>query len=383
MKKSLLSLAVIGLVLLLAPSLMAQAASVANESQLYRGLVDNSLRDITCLSDKICLAVGASQNDQPLIMRSVNGGTSWSKISLVKVKVVAGKDDSGLYSIACPDSKNCLAVGQEGMVWRTTNAGLTWKLLNSPLAKVLSSDVNVKNIFYDISCLPKTKTCFMVGESALYEDENSKRSISNDSMNPILKTINFGDKWSNIESDSVNELFTSLSFISEKVGYLSGANGMVFNTNDGGATWNYRQIDANRFTIITTREDGDLTTVPGDAYPLLDVKMLDANKIFAVGAGVLASSTDSGLYFTAQKFNNIIYSLDFSDKNNGLAVGSEGLILRTKDGGQNWTKTNVVTKKEALVLNSVYCQKNKTCLATGAILNSQFKIYPVIYKIKL
>ena len=34
---------------------------------------------------------------------------------------------------------------------------------------------------------------------------------------------------------------------------------------------------------------------------------------------------------------DVLFGVSFTDANNGTAVGSDGLILRTTDGGANWT----------------------------------------------
>ncbi|WP_348674156.1 YCF48-related protein [uncultured Abyssibacter sp.] len=59
--------------------------------------------------------------------------------------------------------------------------------------------------------------------------------------------------------------------------------------------------------------------------------------------GVILKSSDGGQEWTLQHFDNapqrpaIIYDLMFEDEETGFAVGSYGLILRTSDGGENWT----------------------------------------------
>jgi gliding motility-associated-like protein len=60
-------------------------------------------------------------------------------------------------------------------------------------------------------------------------------------------------------------------------------------------------------------------------------------------------NTTDWKFSNPQQFGNLVYDIDMFDNNVGLAVGANGLIARTTDGGSNWTygpfsfKTNVTT----------------------------------------
>ncbi len=74
---------------------------------------------------------------------------------------------------------------------------------------------------------------------------------------------------------------------------------------------------------------------------LLDVDFVDPDHGWAVGQdGAIIATTDGGETWQAQHsgFQLTIRSVDFQDVQNGWAVGHLGLILHTTDGGETWTQ---------------------------------------------
>ena len=73
-----------------------------------------------------------------------------------------------------------------------------------------------------------------------------------------------------------------------------------------------------------------------------DVTMIDANTAFIVGGtweyGTILRTTDGGNNWTVQisVTGERLYGVSFSDKNLGTAVGRSGKIIRTTNGGETW-----------------------------------------------
>lgn len=140
-----------------------------------------------------------------------------------------------------------------------------------------------------------------------------------------------GPSWTLLDTGSQSH-FRGLSPVSRSVAWVSGYNGVVLRTVDGGRTW----IDASP---------------PGaSALQFRDISAFDARHAVAMAAG---SGADSRLYVTADGGAtwNLAYQnadpaaffdcMAFYDSRHGLVVsdpvGGKFRILSTRDGGGSWT----------------------------------------------
>jgi photosystem II stability/assembly factor-like uncharacterized protein len=88
--------------------------------------------------------------------------------------------------------------------------------------------------------------------------------------------------------------------------------------------------------------------------------------------GAILKTIDGGRNWTEQSsgVTNILYGNAYADQNNAFSVGENGLILKTTDGGDSWTIINAgVTDhlKKVVVVNSstvVVCGENGTILTS-------------------
>ena len=126
--------------------------------------------------------------------------------------------------------------------------------------------------------------------------------------------------------------FRGLSAISRKVAWISGYNGLVLRTVDGGRHW----IDASPAAAASLQ--------------LRDISAFDATHAVAMAAG---TGTDSRLFVTAnggrswtQSYQNtdpaaFFDCMSFFDSRHGLVlsdpVDGKFRILSTRDGGRHWT----------------------------------------------
>ena len=63
-----------------------------------------------------------------------------------------------------------------------------------------------------------------------------------------------------------------------------------------------------------------------------------------------------------QNFNNGLSSVYFTDSNTGWAVGEDGVIIKTSDGGISWVRQTSGTTE---ILQSIYFIESKTGWAVG------------------
>ncbi len=87
------------------------------------------------------------------------------------------------------------------------------------------------------------------------------------------------------------------------------------------------------------RNDLDFTNKRNN-NDLFGVSFTDANTGTAVGFdGTILRTTNGGTTWTSQTSGttNHLYGVSFTDANTGTAVGVDGTILRTTNGGTTWT----------------------------------------------
>jgi photosystem II stability/assembly factor-like uncharacterized protein len=206
------------------------------------------------------------------------------------------------------------------------------------------------------------------------------------SIAPVLIGLNLYAQWETLSS-GVTESLNSVCFIDSNTGYTVGNQGTILKTIDGGTTWNIQSsktdleliyvcspevntvfVVAVNGMILKTSDGGTnwMVQLTGTDFTLTDVYFMGANSLFAVG-----SHWDSAVILSAINGEawNIQYavitewpvawlsSIYFSDSNTGYAAGgrahanqTEGLLLKTTDGGITWD----VLPTETVPLNSAF-----------------------------
>jgi photosystem II stability/assembly factor-like uncharacterized protein len=131
--------------------------------------------------------------------------------------------------------------------------------------------------------------------------------------------------------------FRGLSVVDDRVAWVSGSNGWIGNTTDGGNTWNFRQVEG--FSELDFRS----------IYAFNESTAVIANA--GAPANILITA-DGGAHWKTVYTNNdsaaFFDGIDFFDNENGIIYGDpiQGrmLLLRTSDGGHSWTEFNTASR---------------------------------------
>lgn len=266
-----------------------------------------------------------------IIMRSTNGGTNWetqytaTEKTLSEIKFV---NNTTGYAVCGYSSGDILKTTDAGVTWvsqintyttpmyglsftdpetgyiagsidikKTTNGGTNW-------VNVYSSTIN--EIFTDV-VFTNPNTGYVVG-----------------SYGKLLKTTNAGLNWSPIIISTGGSILTSICFVNESIGYAVGDNSVIVKTTDAGITWTSQ---SSPFTF---------------AY-LTSVDFIDENTGYISSGEGLLKTTDGGVAWNIMNApEGGYYKIQFRNEF-GYAVASNGKIVKSSDGGNNWIEQPTVT----------------------------------------
>lgn len=153
---------------------------------------------------------------------------------------------------------------------------------------------------------------------------------------------------------------TTVRFADALHGWAVGHGGMVLSTEDGGKSW-VRRLDGRRvaqIVLAAARAAGDAKAIQdaerlqadGPDKPLLDLLVIDARRLLAVGAyGIALGSDDGGQSWTSwmPRLPNPkglhIYTAR-ARGGNLLLAGEQGLVMMSSDAGQGFRRVDTPYK---------------------------------------
>jgi photosystem II stability/assembly factor-like uncharacterized protein len=258
--------------------------------------------------------LGTSNNG---VMRTVNGGTSWES------SLIGDYDD--IYRVFAINQNVLFASSEKGGIWKSTDGGVTFSNLQT-----------------------FSNTHLQYGTIA-FADENVGCISGDDGF--LMRTSNKGITWDSISLPAITS-FKRIKFYNNQMGWLVGSVGKALQTLDGGLTWTEKST--------------------GTFYGLLDVFIGDPTHLWCGATlGRIYKSIDAETWVeiitpTTQNINKI----EFYDLQNGMAVGNNGTILKTTDGGDNWT---LLSSGVTSIINTIMYLSSDTLIAgtvNGKILRS-------------
>lgn len=265
----------------------------------------------------------------------------------------------------------------------TVDGGLTWQKKYESISSWWGNSCNnsINELFYTSGTCwavggPGTVLSYGIGDTAWQKHYKTAGGSLRDlyfldgqngyavgDINTLLKTQDGGKNWE-IADDLPGDYGFRVYFTSKERGFVSIVNEGLFRTNDGGKTWkNVLEKDGFLVSILfdgteegwVLHSHGEMyhTTDEGETWQLLstlplstwwDACFTSQNTGFVSGKEGIMKSSDGG--FTWQQVFNpgiFINDIDFIDFQTGWAVGDEGLICKTTDGGDTWKIMDTLT----------------------------------------
>lgn len=263
------------------------------------------------------------------VLKTTDGGETWNQLpEQFKHRIRA---------VWFVDEQNGWALTIDRSILRTTDGGASWATQRK------AGKVNIKltaNRRQPVSEQPEQL------ERLYFADLNhgwawggGRHDEFAEQPGIFLTTIDGGQNWNEIKYPFAQQVW-SIFFLNPQAAWANTPDGNLYRTTDGGLNW--AKIE---------------TKLPEDRLDCLFFLDEQNGWLITHGGGRLAKTTDGGKSWARQghiKREYVMRDLHFTDKDHGWAVGDNGVILYTDDGGKNWVFANPlgeVSYRDVLFIN--------------------------------
>lgn len=260
-----------------------------------------------------------------------------------------------LYSIRFLNETTGWAVGDSGLILKTTNGGESW--VSSRFERTPWRDLYFFN----------AGTGVIVGGNWGFPPFVPPENV-------IIKTTNGGINW-NVIAHSYGNVFSNLQFVNDSVGFI-GSDG-VYKTTNQGDSWEYHDNICNQNCFFINENTGyascgsstavykstnggiNWITLPHNMGNVGDgIFFCDLNTGYFTGYSKIQKTTDAGksfqnMWYTDYYFRSV-KGIFFTDPEKGVILAhknfpNSNIIQLTTNGGVNWSNTYFPSR-----LNSVF-----------------------------
>ncbi len=313
---------------------------------------DNLLLNLFVFNEDTLFAVG----DSGIVLKTTDGGIIWNQYST--------NSNERIISVDFLNDTLGVLIGNNGFMAKTINGGISWTTLQNINAnskfkavKYVSTLCIVAVGDFDGGHLMKT---FDSGQSWNLDSLNTWCWVANavDFINPstwivptdygeIFKTSDAGLNWQLVNPRSGNSNIQNLQIVNDSLIYVIGhtpnCDYCFFTSIDSGATWN-SSWHTGAFLFFFDNNTGYVTH----------------------GFGILKTEDNFASYIIQKSyaFDTAIFAIQFANQNVGYVVGQYGTILKTTNGGG--------TSVNELNTSNSYFQINPNPVTSQININSRF-----------
>jgi photosystem II stability/assembly factor-like uncharacterized protein len=328
------------------------------------------------------------------IYASGDAGKSWSLLS-------PGDGSREFRAAEFIDGSSYIAVGQNGVIERTDNRGQIWDELSTGHRRHFI-DVAFPSSRSGVALAAENDDPFLFRstdggvtwtESPAPIDTPRKVVFFNSSLGAMLnldgtvvKTTNGGASWRSTGAGPTNQGFAGLAFFDADTWVICGEGATVMRTTNGGDAWNVATFQSSGPTFYDvavfpgtqagvavgfdggarSENNGDTWIDLGIEAPtdVLAVTCPDSAVAVAVGRAIHRSE-DRGKTWDVvfePRDEELIRAVSFHGELHGLAVGQDGVVFETLDGGLTWEKLETVSGQ----LNAVAFRDRQSAVAAGS-----------------
>ncbi|MEJ2494442.1 MAG: YCF48-related protein [Ignavibacteriaceae bacterium] len=294
--------------------------------------------------------------DSGTILYTSDGGTNWKRQTT--------NYTTPLLSISFCDESNGWAVGDNGIILKTTNQGNDWSRVYN------DTSINIRN--FKVECISPTTTIVLRDSNTGDFHQETK----------IWETTDNGESWKDISPyENGFSFLRDFSFTSSEYGWICGNGGnidgyQIHRTTNSGTSWNTKYFNFPTLwsmqkiffknslegwatdwdTLYYTSDGGEIWNVSGvpNFNDLTDIVMFGNIGYASRLIGKIEKTTDFGNSWVEQSTApaNFVTDIEFINENIGWAVGWNGMIYKTINGGVTSVgEDNQITKSFTLYQN--------------------------------
>lgn len=267
---------------------------------------------------------------------------------------------SNLYGVSFVDANTWVAVGNGGTIMRSTDGGIGWSSVPSPVGDPLRAVSFHGNI-----------------------------GVAAGIAGRVVRTTDGGLSWIQEPRPTTRALYAVS--LGTSYGVMTGEEGFIFVSTDEGVTWTTHTAGTasvlfgvsvsgatavgvgGRAAVVMSVNSGQGwgLTVLGDPQTLFfyGTSFVNTTTGWAVGSytptgSIIVKSIQSGFVWTLQSAptTNILFGVSFTSVDSGTAVGFNGTIVHTTNGGTDWTLQQSNTLQ---TLSAVSFFDSRTGIAVG------------------
>jgi photosystem II stability/assembly factor-like uncharacterized protein len=273
--------------------------------------------DISCTDENNCTTVGYSNNQhfpdgyKVFIERTKDGGKTWV-IQDCGIPVQSSQNEAKLTKVFAIDSLNIVVAGDSGLLFRTTDAGETWRKQSTG-----------NHVFtFDIS-FSDSSTGILITDDLLY------------------KTTDAGATWV-CDSFSLHKRPISCrSFSANEQSFFKLMHGPVYHTANNGVDWDPSLQIADTSTVKYTFIDAVAAVFLSPSHIFFPGVHVLANSPINGGNTYLAETIDGGqhievLFDTQTSIRAGLACMAFNKQHQAIACGNGRGVMFSVNDGKSW-----------------------------------------------
>ena len=252
------------------------------------------------------------------LIKSTNGGENWTMNSLDIYST-----DFGLVKFI--NENTGFICGNPNVVAKTTNGGINWLSIfqDSVLYgfwSALFKDENTGFVFSYLRNSLRTTNGGLNWVLFLAQPESGAGDCNGNNI--VIKdyySTNFGLTW----TYSINDGYAQKFADSNTCYSYRNDDQTIWKSTNKGVNW----LKISNNTLVNTR----------------DLTYCSRNIIYSLTSNTILKSTNSGYNFVQKLYNNQYYFhvFEFTDSLKGAVTGSDGWVLTTTNGGNNWVSSKI------------------------------------------
>ncbi|MBI5500438.1 MAG: hypothetical protein HY907_09355 [Deltaproteobacteria bacterium] len=275
---------------------------------LDRRLLGEKLRFFgTWFLDERCgFVCGEDEDGDGALLATRDGGLSWEPVTAVAGEAVA----TPLTQVVFADERRGLVVAAGDALWRTVDAGRTWRPATSP-------GMSAHGIFF----LDGTGRGWVLSQTL----DEELRILRTQHFVTLDAGGTFAPLGDTLDGEPLRLDVAACAFWDERTGLLCGPDGLFLRTDDAGRSW---------------------TRVPSGAPSDFNFAVpLGRSTAYLLGCdGRMMRTDDAGRTFRAIStgVETELHAAAFADEARGFVVGEDGVALWTEDAGRTWNRSRMV-----------------------------------------